>query len=740
MATARAGSYGDDRLADLDELREQVLTLAIVFLLALDLAAMTAVLARPFLFIDSWAESSAAIVALGVLAAAALWVRRFGAHAASLLLVGGLTGMAAWLLRAYPPQIVGPWLPVVVILAAALLGRRYCVGTAGAVSCVLVAVLRTEPAAMPIEAEISTVALIWVTAALAWLAASPLEWALEWAWQSYAQARDRTVELREHQGQLAAALKSLRDAYYRLDQINHELERARQAANHARELKSQFAANISHELRTPLNLIIGFTDVMMAAPDTYGAEALPTAYRADVEAIHRNARHLATLIDDVLDLSQIEAGRMGLYKEHTSLRDLAAEAARAVGALFDHKGLSLAIDVAGDLPPIFVDRARIRQVFVNLLANAAKFTERGGVTISARRQGGSVVVDVADTGEGIAEEDLPKVFEEFRQVDQSPRRRHGGSGLGLAISKDFVELHGGIMWARSRVGGGTTFSFTLPLAESGDREQLHQAWATWARLRPAADEPDPAVVLLTADPGAAAVFRRHLEGYRVVAASGVAEAAELATREAVAAVIAVNAPGAEVQERMRELRPGLPLITCAMPDRCDVSRRLGVSDYLVKPVARGQVLEALGKLGPSVRRVLVVDDDPDMVRLLTHMIRSAPEGYRVLRAYDGDEALARLRERRPDAVVLDLSMPTIDGYRVLQHLRTDAELASLPVIVVTARGADVGRDGCRIATITREGGLGTGELLRCIKAALDSLAPTPRNVPTRRPAPAGSAA
>ena len=464
------------------------------------------------------------------------------------------------------------------------------------------------------------------------------------------------------------------------------------------------------------------------------------SYQADVEAIHRNAEHLATLIDDVLDLSQIEAGRMGIYKEHASIGALAVEAARAVEALFRHKGLSLSVDASEDLPFVFVDRARIRQVFVNLLANAVKFTERGGVAIAVGRRGGSVLVEVNDTGDGIAPEDLSKVFEEFRQLDQSTNRRHGGSGLGLAISKDFVELHGGVMWAQSSLGNGTTFSFTLPVAESYDREHIRQDWATWAKLRPPSVPDTPSVVVVAGDPGVSAVFRRHLEGYHVVATASPAEAAEVAANEAVAAVVAVNTPAASVRERVQETRPGLPIISCAVPDRGEEGRQLGVADYLVKPVSRDHLLQALGRLGSCVRRVLVVDDDQDMVRLLSQMIRSAPGGYRVLRAYDGDEALDRLRERRPDAVILDLSMPTLDGYRLLERMRADPATSTLPVIVVTARGADVGRDGCHISGITREGGLGAGELLRCVKAALDSLAPPPRRDPAQRPAQAGSAA
>src|SRR5581483_2122963 len=225
-----------------------------------------------------------------------------------------------------------------------------------------------------------------------------------------------------------------------------------------RRIKAEFAANISHELRTPLNLIIGFSEILMSVPHGAGGRELSPSSRADVDVIYRNAKHLSNLIDDVLDLSQIDVGRMGLTKERADLRGIAAEAVTAIARLYEVRDLTLANEVPSDLPPVYVDRTRIRQVLINLLNNAARLTPSGGTTIRARVEENSVVVVVADTGVGIAPEDIPKVFEEFRQLDGTTRRAHDGSGLGLAICRRFVEMHGVAIWAESRPGTGTSFS------------------------------------------------------------------------------------------------------------------------------------------------------------------------------------------------------------------------------------------------------------------------------------------
>ncbi|MCP4534139.1 MAG: HAMP domain-containing histidine kinase, partial [Delftia sp.] len=244
--------------------------------------------------------------------------------------------------------------------------------------------------------------------------------------------------------------------------LSDRLKTMHQVAEEARRAKEEFVANVSHELRTPLNMIIGFSEIITESPQVYGA-SLPPALLADIGAIQRNSRHLSRLVDDVLDLSQIEAGRMALNKEWASLPDIIGAATLAVRPLFESKGFYLETDIPPDLPPVFCDSTRVRQVLINLLSNAGRFTERGGVRVRIERAENEIVISVSDTGPGIGVEAQQKLFEPFQQLDSSIRRRHDGSGLGLSISKRFVEMHVGKMWIESQVGVGATIYFSLPL-------------------------------------------------------------------------------------------------------------------------------------------------------------------------------------------------------------------------------------------------------------------------------------
>ena len=219
----------------------------------------------------------------------------------------------------------------------------------------------------------------------------------------------------------------------------------------------------SHELRTPLNMIIAYAELITQSPHLY-SRRLPSTLLADMNVILRNSQHLSRLVDDVLDLSQIETGRMALSKEWTTITEIIDAATEAVSPLFQTKGLQLEVETADDLPDIYCDKTRIRQVLINLLSNAGRFTEQGGVKVRAWLDDTQFMLSVADTGPGIGTEDQQRLFEPFQQLDASIRRKHGGSGLGLNISKHFIEMHEGRIWLESALGVGTTFTVSLPLA------------------------------------------------------------------------------------------------------------------------------------------------------------------------------------------------------------------------------------------------------------------------------------
>ncbi|MDI7276156.1 MAG: HAMP domain-containing sensor histidine kinase, partial [Anaerolineae bacterium] len=278
--------------------------------------------------------------------------------------------------------------------------------------------------------RVVTLVAVWGVFGLIWLTLQPLLTALRWSWSSYEQSRNLLDRARDYQVQLKQTLKDLADANLQLTRLNRLAQALRQEAENARAAKEQFVANVSHELRTPLNMIVGFSEMIIESPETYG-ERIPPALLADLEIILRNSQHLSDLIDDVLDLSQIEARRMALTSERVLLAEIVGAAALAVRPLFDSKGLYLRTDVPDGLAA-HCDRTRIREVVLNLLSNAGRFTERGGVELRAWQDGREVVVSVADTGPGIAAEDREKLFRPFQQLDGSVRRRYGGTGLGLA--------------------------------------------------------------------------------------------------------------------------------------------------------------------------------------------------------------------------------------------------------------------------------------------------------------------
>ncbi len=645
-------------------------------------------------------------------------------------------GLATW---AYPRAPLLVLMALVVGITSLLIGPR--AGFLSGVG-VIALLIAANAAGVPHLTE----PVLWLTgilsllmALLLWLALYPLRITLDWAWTNYRESRRQTEALREERGRMNRTLKDLAAAYGRLEALAAELERARRAALEAHRLKAAFATNVSHELRTPLNLIVGFSEMMALAPHVYEGQALPPAYRGDIQAIYHNARHLSQLIDDVLDLSQIEAGRMGLVREPVSLAEVIAEAVAAVGHRLTAKGLALDVRVPADLPPIAVDRTRLRQVFINLLNNAARFTDRGGATITAEACGRDLTVAVADTGIGIAEKDMPRLFEAFSRLEDA--ERHGsGSGLGLAISKKFVELHGGRMWVTSQLGAGTTLHFTLPLRAEDSLHELPPETQTWARV-PARASCDQKLIILASDSAPARSLQRYLDGYQVAVASTRQEACRLAAEGPVAGLVLMReeAPGGwEDLEAVGAELPGLPMALCSLRGPGSAGRDLGVADYLLKPVTQERLLRALDRLGHGVRSLLIVDDDPEVVRLLGHMVRAGGRTCRIWSAYGGAQALGAMRRHRPGAVLLDLLMPEIDGYEVLAAMRADPRLHRIPVIAVTAKGREAEAMRARLLAFSRHDGLAMEELVHALRASLEAMRP-PEVIDMGSTPPTGSA-
>jgi signal transduction histidine kinase len=349
-----------------------------------------------------------------------------------------------------------------VAIAAALLGMPSASIVAVAETALIVVLRRQALVAEAPRVAPLAVGAVWGMFALMVGIYRPVRQLAKDSIDYYERAKDSLEEARNRRGELNAALHDLELVTRELLMTNQQLSCARLAAEEAQGAKAAFVARVSHELRTPLNMIVGFGEMITQAPQVYGGN-LPQALLADLAVILRNSQHLSGLIDDVLDLSRVEAGKMAITREYTSLAQIIEDATIAVQPLFRSKGLHLKTDVVAEMPPIFCDRTRIREVIVNVLSNAGRFTEYGGVTVSAWPERGNVTVSVADSGPGIDPKQLASLFKPFAQLDDPLRRRHGGTGLGLSISKSLVELHNGKMWVESSVGVGTTVYFCLPL-------------------------------------------------------------------------------------------------------------------------------------------------------------------------------------------------------------------------------------------------------------------------------------
>ncbi|MGI6209987.1 MAG: sensor histidine kinase, partial [Anaerolineae bacterium] len=394
----------------------------------------------------------------------------------------------------------------------------------------------------------------------------PKESILEWSWQRSAEATDLAERLRDRQGELNQALSQLRLAYQLLGRTNRELALAHQEADEARRLKEEFAASVSHELRTPLNIILGFADLIHRTPEVYGLDRWPQLLRRDVAEIWRSARYIAELVDDILELARVDALAMPVKRELTDLGAVIRETSALAERLLGDRPVRLIVRIPEDLPHLLVDKTRIRQVLLNLLSNAIRFTDRGQIEVTAECSASELLVSVSDTGVGIPPHEVGAIFEEFHRADGQEAR--GGKGLGLAIAKRFVNLHGGRIWAESEVGRGSVFRFTLPLSEK--RVSRLMGSPEWG---PAAASSSLVLYQPGGMPGAAAYLGRHLEDWQMLVADDGEQLRQLVETHHPSAVLVnitedLDAVMAQVPEGVPIVQVSLPAMRVPGPDEC----------------------------------------------------------------------------------------------------------------------------------------------------------------------------
>ena len=535
---------------------------------------------------------------------------------------------------------------------------------------------------MPTAEVFGALGMYFLVCLSVWVAYDPLETVSRWALDGWARSQDTLGQVRERRGELYRVVRALEEATYRVERMNNELMLAREQAEAAKANKARFVATVSHELRGPLNLVLGFSRLMVLSPERYG-ELLPGVYRADMDTIYSSTQHLVALLDDILDLSQIEADHLPLIKDRVDLeKDVIEEAVSIVRPLLERKGLDLKLSLAGDLPEVLADQVRLRQVLLNVLTNAARFTDQGGVTVRTFAQQDHILISIQDTGRGIPAQDLSRLFEEFQQLHTGDEKATKGTGLGLTISKRFVQLHGGQMWAESQEGIGTTIYFTVPLpsAESAD-------WRT-IRTPERVSRPRPYDTCLVVhhDPGIVKLLARYIEDRHVVGLPNENEVATFALELHPRAIIVAPDSSETVLRQLSSLPMDIPVITCGIPSLAKRSPTEGtVRTYLMKPITPEMIQVAMKQLDLEGNvTVLLVDDDPDAVRLLEIMLTSLPRSYRILRAYNGIQALEIMKEVTPGVVFMDLLMPGLDGEQTIAQMRADPRLRNVSVVMISA--------------------------------------------------------
>ena len=461
---------------------------------------------------------------------------------------------------------------------------------------------------------------------------------------------------------------------------------AQMAATEASKAKSQFLANMSHELRTPLNAIIGYSEMLQEEADDLGTPEI----KPDLQKINGAGKHLLGLINDILDLSKIEAGKMTLYLETFDVASMLEDSVSTVKPLILKNGNQLVIEPSADLGQMRADITKVRQTLLNLFSNASKFTEKGTITLKARRDRSNMVFDIVDTGVGMTPEQMGRLFQSFSQADASTSKKYGGTGLGLALSRKFCQLMGGDLTVSSEFGKGSTFTVTIPaevIDTTTDTPVVIQ------NQMQSTSGSGPLVLVIDDDTTVLDLLVRTLgrDGFRVETAtdgiSGLEKARQLKPSVITLDVMMPGTDGWTVLAGLKDdpATMDIPVIMVSIVDEKGLGFSLGAAEYLTKPLDFNRLSSVVSRYakGGSGQRVLVVEDDGatrDLVQ--KHLTK---EGWKVVTAENGRVALERVSEAKPDLVLLDLMMPEMDGFEFLEAFRKQPECAQTTVVVMTAK-------------------------------------------------------
>lgn len=534
----------------------------------------------------------------------------------------------------------------------------------------------------------------------------------------YSDLLEKSKELEDSNEQLRMSKVWVEEANAQLIQANQQLEEASR-------LKSQFLANMSHELRTPLNSVIGFTNLIL----TDDLQPPTGDQKEGLDIVLRNAKNLLALINDILDLSKIEAGRMTITPEEFKMETIVSDSLATVDPLVGDKPVKLLSEIDALVPPIQSDPARIKQIVLNLLSNASKFTDEGHIKVAVKMLDENFVsVAVEDTGTGIPPGFLEVVFEEFRQVDGSNTRRHGGTGLGLAISRKLARMLGGDLAVQSEMGKGSTFTLTIPVvyhstekAKIKEQVEAHPSLAS-SSSETASGHAGNLVVCIDDDPDVLLLLKNHLisEGFEFFGVTDSRNAVDAIRQyRPVLITLDIMMPHKDGWQILQELKSDaelkeIPVVIHTVVDNKALAVSLGAESYLVKPVQAEKIISVIRSYtGTDGGEILVVDDNEDFTDFLRNLLEKSK--FTIYTAKNGVEAIEALHQTVPRLVFLDLLMPEMDGFEVVEKMYEDETLKEVPVVVLTAK--EVTEDeraklNSKIKNVVRKEGLTREIILR----------------------------
>ena len=514
--------------------------------------------------------------------------------------------------------------------------------------------------------------------------------------------QDLEEKVKERTNKLSLTLKNLRQAQVelvhqkkdleiRVQQRTAELAKSMREAEAANRAKSQFLANMSHELRTPMNAIIGYSEMLIEEAEDIGQDD----FIPDLQKIQGAGRHLLNLINDILDLSKIEAGRMELYLETFSIKNLIDETISTIHPLIEKNNNTLEFNLADDLDVMHADLTKVRQSLFNLLSNASKFTKNGAIALNVTSyltQGKKAIAfEVTDTGIGMNPEQMSKLFQAFTQADASTTRKYGGTGLGLAITKKFCQMMGGDIKVESEPGKGSNFTIYLPAEvvdstkEKPQPNREHQFKSNNSFKN--------TILVIDDDPTIHNLLTRFLnkKGFEVKTANSGTEGVRLAKElQPQAITLDVMMPGMDGWSVLTALKANpetsdIPVIMMTMVNDKNLGYALGAAEYIIKPIDRTKLEAVLSRFKSvsDLESILVVEDDPGIREMLCRQIRKAD--WQVIEAENGKEALHMLDKHLPKLILSDLMMPEMDGFELVHRLKQHDRWRNIPVIILTAK-------------------------------------------------------